>query len=62
MTVTAFSSTPNKEEFCKKLGATYVKSSVKDEELKAEAGKYDLVISTFCGKFDLFLLFIFKLL
>lgn len=49
MTVTAFSSTPNKEEFCRKLGATYVKSSLDDTVLKNESGKYDIVVTTFCG-------------
>lgn len=57
MVVTAFSSTPNKEEFCKKLGANDVKSSLDDSVLKAEAGKYDIVVTTFCGVFFIFIIY-----
>jgi len=43
--VTAFTSSPEKEEFIKKLGADRVVIS-SPETLKQEAGKYDLILNT----------------
>lgn len=44
--VTAFSSSPDKTEELKKLGADYVVNSRSDEELEAIKGKFDLILST----------------
>ena len=46
MTVTAFSSTPDKKDFVNSLGATHVTSSVDLKSLKEHEGKFDLVLNT----------------
>jgi D-arabinose 1-dehydrogenase-like Zn-dependent alcohol dehydrogenase len=44
--VTAFTSTPGKEEFIKKFGAHEVRSSSNAEELKKGASEFDVMINT----------------
>lgn len=44
--VTAFSSSPDKTEELKNLGADFVVNSRSDEELEAVKGKFDLILST----------------
>ncbi|CAD8158154.1 unnamed protein product [Paramecium pentaurelia] len=46
MTVTAFTTSKNREQEIKKLGASNLSSSIDVESLKAEQGKYDIVINT----------------
>ena len=44
--VTAFSSSPDKAEEARQLGAHHVVNSRSDEEMKALAGKFDLILNT----------------